>query len=423
MAELVFDSQIDPEFREKMGQTSPDGSTTYRREKKEHTKRVYNEERVKALAENYTEVCIHDYGDDYHLSDEERAQRNKFYKAFHQLMRCKRKFHKLPDYIKVFRIAMECLRLVAESNQVYDPDEFCRLVMEGELYVDGLVFPKYIGKDKKHINWEYVITEFVMNPDRDLSELTTTKDTEYLDISDQEAFQLMFTEAERQMYQNTIAAMREEDEGVTAPAIYGRIPGDLDTMSEKKVKRLLKEHPVLLRDIRSLEKERKKLQSLRLNDRFAFTATEDDYEEIERLDRARGIQSGSDLPKFTGSLFSDKDFNEYMREIEMYERATEKINYKGKMKTRDEIAEIELLDQLERDGWNLRKFKIITSKEKKLEKAYKENKKKEEAIKQRLLSIQDGNSGKKPSRDRDGLEFNSKKRKKGKKSKKKKEDD
>ena len=111
--------------------------------------RTISEKKRKELEEVYSRVAVHDFGDDYHLSEEERRKRNKYYEVFAKLKKCKRKFRKLDEYVKVYRLCMNALQVVAEENGIYDPDKFIRMTIRGDIEVYGLSFPKYVGKNKK----------------------------------------------------------------------------------------------------------------------------------------------------------------------------------------------------------------------------------------------------------------------------------
>ena len=112
---------------------------------------------------------------------------------------------------------------------------------------------------------------------------------------------------------------------------------------------------------------------------------------------------------------NDEDYKRYMMELNEYERTQIKVNYNGKMRTQDEIDEIELKDMLEEAGWNVRNLYKNKEKEKKLKKAIKKDRKREKELKKQLLNIQNRNK----KRKGEDIEFDSKKKNKEKKKKKK----
>ena len=422
MNEIVFNSKQDPSkvnpaFIDTSGNPD-DARQSRKREKAPIKERNISPERYAELGAKYAEVCIHDYGDEYHMSEEDRAKRNKFYEAYQKVARCKRKFRNMSEFIKVLRLNLEFLNLVAAENAVYDPDEFVTKVLRGDLTVYGLAFPKYIGKDKKHVNWDYV-TEVALDPDADPSDIF--KDTDISpndDMSSEELYEFIFDEDERAAME---AAVRASQEDIEVPSIFDttliKDKSVVSEVSKKESKLLMKEHPSIFRSKRDMDKKMRKMQEFnRRLGIFAFDMSEDDYEEIERRDRERGIITDTQPPVFTGDLMNDRDYKRYMYEIERYEREHTAANYGGKMRTLDEIEELKLKDALEQNGWNLRKLYRDTDADakKKLKKAHEEQKKREEAVKNRILALQNGDA---KAVKKGTLEFDSKKRKKKKKTK------
>jgi hypothetical protein len=108
-----------------------------------------------------------------------------------------------------------------------------------------------------------------------------------------------------------------------------------------------------------------------------------------------------------------------MYALEEYENTQIKKNYRGKMRTQEEIDYMELIDAFEKDGWNVRSLYNMKEDEKKAKKIAKRDRKEEERLKARLLKLDERAKARKG-----GIEVNSKKsKKKEKKSKKKKESD
>ena len=414
---IVFNVKSEPTTTPSENFRITRGGYTPNRNEEPYKPKEISEEKFRELAKKYETVCVHDYGDEYHMSEEERAQKNRYYEVFSKIIRCKRKYQKIDEYVKTFRLCMECLREVADNNGVYDPGKFIKLVMKGEIEVYGLNFPKYTWKDKKSINWNY-IAEFIIG-DEDPATLIIKKDSQYVDMSDDDAFTTLFTEEEQQAIIQSIHADLFNDDGSIVP-YYGdndthtENAGLAITASNKETKKLVSEIPELVRTIRDLEKARKKSQALSSNLRqYAFDMTEDDYREIEAMDRARGIISSSDVPQFKGDISNKRDYKRYLYELRQYELENIKENFNGKMRTLEDIRELQLKDALERAGWNLRALYRQKDKEKKLKKAYKEDKRREEALKQKLLAIQKRQEKRDKKSD---IAYDTKKKKKKKKS-------
>ena len=101
------------------------------------------ERRKQQLLQQYDCVVVNDFGDDYHLSDEERAEKNQFYNVFKELRKYKHVYRKIPEYITVMRKMLEALDIIAESNGVFPPEKFKKMFLRGEIEICGLTFPKY----------------------------------------------------------------------------------------------------------------------------------------------------------------------------------------------------------------------------------------------------------------------------------------
>ena len=383
-------------------------------------KRTLSPEKYNELAKIYENVVVHDYDDEYHMTEEERRKKFRYYEAFMKLRKCKRKFRKLDEYVKVFRLCLDCLKIVAENNGIYDPNKFIKLVLRNEIEVFGLNFPKYVGKDKKDINWEY-ISDFIVDYSRDPSELMKGRKTAISDMDVVDAEDILFDEKDLADIRDAIENPKEDeifkpydeyDENETRENIV--------VVAEKSdTKSLVKFAPELIKSARDVIKEarRERAMNKRMNS-FVFEMEQDDFEYIERLDRARGYKSESDIPEFKGDIMSRKDYKKYLLALDVYENEQTKLNYRGKMRTPSEIKEIELKDALEAAGWNMRNLYKKKNMDKKLKKAYKKDAKREEELKKHLLEIQKRQKKRKKGAE---VEFDSKKKKK-KKAKKKESD-
>lgn len=418
--ELIFNAKsksptsTPSERRSFMGRGSSD-EILFNRKKK-----TLSPEKIKELTEVYQRVVVNDFGDEYHMSEEERKKKFRYYEVFSKVTKCKRKYRKLDEFVKVYRLCIDCLKVVAEENGVYNPEKFMKMVIKGEIEVFGLHFPKYVGKDKKDINWNY-ISEFIMDYDKDPSELSKGQKLAISDMDDEDALEMLFTKEDLEKLMKSIDESNEdeifmpfdEDEDDYRPGVA--------IVSEKKdMKELIKFAPDVIKRVRDDVKEQRRKSSMnsRLGS-FVFEMTEDDFEYIQKMDQSRGYQSDSDIPEFKGDIMKRKDYMKYLHQLDVYENEQIKVNYNGKMKTQAEINEIELKDALEKAGWNVRNLYKEKDREKKLKKAAKRDRKREEELKKRLLEVQK----RQDKRSKKGIEFDAKKKKKSKKKKKDKESD
>lgn len=333
-------------------------------------KKVYlPESMINQIKDEFDCTVVHDFGDDFHKTEEEKEKLNQFYSIFKELAVTKSTYRKIDEYVKVMRIALKCLDAVAKDNKIYDEDKFKMMVLKGKIKVYGLRFPRYKGKDKKHLSWEY-ITEFILS-DQDPKELLKKNETEYLSIEEiEDSKDVIFTDDELQRILYTV----NEDEG------YVKVTSD------KKMKKAITETPELLRALKEIK--RKDESGFRLQNTYAYDVTYDDFEHIQRYDEAHNYSTNGRVPKFKGDFSNKDDVNRYLYELNQYECNNIKENYNGTMMSLEEIREIELKKLLEESGWNIRKLWDNKDVEKKLKNQIKKDKKKEERLKAQLLKVQ-----------------------------------
>lgn len=377
--------------------------------------------RLEKMESTYGVSIVHDFGDEYHLTDEEREAQNNYYKLFARLNKCKRKYRKINEFVECARISLQCLQAVAENNTVYETDEFMALVMKEKIIVNGWFYPKYNGRDRKQLSWDY-ITEFIFS-DRDPRELLKQKSDEYEFLTEdelEEEAKILFSEEEyneifkapdpEQTYREEVHVIDLDEEKFDNDSNIAIIADRSET------KDFLKAAPELLILAKEIRREMKSEEHL---NRYVSDIRKDDIEAIEEYDSKRKFVSDSDIPEFKGDITSSKDYHKYLRELKLYEETQIKVNYAGKMRTEEEIKELQLKEALESAGWNIRVLYDNQVKEKKLKKALKADKKREKKLKEQLTKVQDR------SKRRMGIDIEdgSKKKKKNKKNKKKSEDD
>lgn len=424
MAIIGFDDQIQrPDGEEK--KLSGEETLKITKSIDDARKNLYlSPERLAKMEATYGVAIVHDFGDEYHLTDEEREAQNNYYKLFARLNKCKRKYRKINEFVDCARISLQCLQAVADNNTVYKPDEFMRLVLKGKITVNGWFYPKYNGKDRKQLSWDY-LTEFILG-DQPSEMLLKQKssDMEFLtpDELEEEAKILFDPEeyeyilqapTEDEIFNQEIRVIDTDDE-------YIDINSKVAVFSNKdETKEFTKEAPEILILAKDIRREMKSNEQL---GRYVSDIRMDDIEAIEAYDNKHCIVSDSDMPVFTGDITNSKDYHKYMRALEMYEDTQIKQNYAGKMRTQEEIREIQLKEALESAGWNIRVLYDNQLKEKKLEKARKADKKREKKLKEQLTKVQN-RSKRRMGIDVDDEVSTDKKKKKKKKNKNKSEDD
>ena len=375
-------------------------------------------QRLAMMEATYGTVVVHDFGDDYHMTDEERESQNHYYQLFRKLNKCKRKYRKIDEFVDCARIAMEALDMVAENNSVYEPEKFKSLVLKGKLIVNGWFYPRYTGRDRKQLNWEY-ISDFILS-DRPSEELLKKpSEEEFMTESEiEEESKRLFGEGELESLLDPIDSEKEFKENVHVfDPDQDEIADDssITLIAEsKETKAFLKAAPELLILAKDMKRQMKSQEQL---NRFVSDIRMDDIERIEEYDSKMQFSSSSDIPSFKGDITNSKDYHRYLRELEMYERTQIREEYNGKFRTKEEINELELKDTLERAGWNIRALYDNKDKEKRLNKALKADKKREKILKKQLTQVQER------SERRMGTYVESYGSSKGKKKKKKKKED
>lgn len=378
------------------------------------TKSVFiSEKKLKEIEEEYETVVVHEFGDDYHLTEEEKEEKNQYYKAFSKLNKSKHKYRRLDEYIRVMRLALHCLNLVAENNMIYDPEDFKVKCLQGKIKVSGLFFPEYKGKDRKSLSWKY-ISEFILS-EQDPSELMKQKEEVFSESEMEDLSHKLFDQKEL----DQIIEFSENREKESHDNLIRLIKDDekhsevVDVMSKKEVREMMKTHPELVMAIRDVKKDMRSAEIIK--DTFASDLTYDDLEKIRQYDQKHNYAglSVTEMPKFKGCMLDDKDFDRYMYQLQNYAEETIREDYHGKMKTLAEIRELEVKSLLEENNWNIRNLYNNRELEEKRKQMKKEGEKKERKIKKRLLKIQKRN--RKRSKRLMGEDLTTKKKKKKKK--------
>ena len=382
-------------------------------------------ERLQKMEATYGVAIVHDFGDEYHLTDEEREAQNNYYKLFARLNKCKRKYRKINEYVDCARISLQCLQAVADNNSVYTPDEFMTLVMKEKINVTGWFYPKYNGRDRKQLSWEY-ITDFILS-DAPSEELLKQKSSENDFLSEEE----LEEEAKVLFDQDEYARIFEEPDSdrvfreEICPIDLDEIELDKDSSvavysDRSETKEFLKAAPELLILAKEIRREMKSSDQL---NRFVSDLRLEDIETIAAYDNKHNMVSDSDLPVFKGDITSSKDYHKYIRALELYEKTQIKENYHGTMRTKEEIEELKLKDALDSAGWNIRVLYDNKLKEKRLKKAMKADKEREKKLKEQLTKVQNRSKRRMGIDIDDDSSSKKNKNKKKKKNKKKSEDD
>lgn len=343
--------------------------------------------RIPEVLKGFDCVVVNSFGDDYHCSDKEREERNKFAKDAKRIKSMKRIYRRLDEYVIAVREHLKFLDKVAEGNGVYDPDEFKKLFFKGKINIVGMRFPKYKGPNRKEINYKY-LAEFVLSGADPEEILPKWQRSDFEEESPEELIKTMFTKEELEelmrpltkkesKYENVLFDANEDDqEGTTVGVV----------LSTKESKKLIKSQPELVAKLKELKREHRTVD--RLSDAFLHNTIAEDISEIARYDANYGYISKSDIPEFSGDILNDKDYYKYMKKLQEFEDNNTYVNYHGKDKTLGEVKELELKEVLEREDWNIRNFAENRLQEKRLKKIRKRDDRKEKELRKHLMEIE-----------------------------------
>ena len=323
-------------------------------------------EEEQRLLEMFATSVVQDFGDDYHLTRKERDEMQERYQKFFKLKKnYTRKIRRLDKFVEAWRLCIEIIDDMADTNGLYDPAKFKQKALSGAIHIDGLNFPKFQGKRKKKINWDYV-TEFIFDPRKDLRELTDVKelaeesqriDIEHL-MSDEEISEVLtpLSEEERTKteYRATVGIAET---------------GNADEMSKKAQKWLVKGCPAVIQNIKDAAKvpgdtTRRKSK--------IWDSSDEELEILRAYDsKLRGNNSIS-VPEFNGNFGSTKAVDAYLRALDEYEEETSFVSYNGRLITESEYKELEYMHALEDAGWNIRNLYDNRDKDKRAKQAKKD---------------------------------------------------
>lgn len=377
---------------------------------------TFPESKLNELKETYKTVVVRDFYDDYHMSDEQKMKEFDLYDVFNPIRKHKTKYRKIEEYIKAVR---ECYKFVVsmanKNRMIMDPEEFISGVFTGDIQIAQLSFPKYMGPDRKDINWEEV-TRYVLDDTLNPKDLSDKKDVKYLPVdvyeNPEEHIHEYFTDDE-------IKLIFEEDENVANTFSFDPTYDEADMnivlpASKKKVKKLMKDMPDLIRPVKNANK------NLLVDDAmqdFTRELRHDAIEYITELDERRGFMASDRRPKFTGDIMSKKDVKRYLHQLDEFEENYTRVNYRGQFITVSDYNDEMLKEALDANGWDITKLYSVKADMKREKAQDKKDRKKEKRLREKLSNIKSRREKRKEGKD--SYEVNSKKDKGKKKNKKK----
>ena len=410
--EISFGDELDQEIEEQIQDSyRPDGKILG---PMRYVPLKLPKERIERMMNSYGTVCLQDFSDIYHLTDEQRSERNEFYQVETKMRKCQAKYRKIPQFINAWRITIEALKAVANKNNIMDPDEFVKKVLRKKIRVYGIKYPRYTGANKKEIDWK-VVSEYIMDPTKDPHDFDQKPEVSSYDVVDPDSIE----EINRVMFGGTLEqdlARAEELYKRTETIVYddekldeGEFSGIYASeISKKEFKEFIK-YSGFIEGVRNYKKQQEIGSSIKS---FAFEFSENDFEAIKEMDTLKGYKSKSDYPEFTGCMLKKSDIAAYEAEIREWEEDNILVECAGRVRTLREAHEIEIKQMLEDNGYDLHMFYSYDADRKKLEKIEKRDKKREKKLKNQLLKLNN-----RKEKRANGINTKKKKHKKKKKDK------
>ena len=373
-------------------------------------------EREKArLMELYGTVCVRDFGDDYHKTEEQKRSEFELYDMYKPIANGKTKYTNLEAFIKIWRDIFKFIQAMAKRNRLIMPEKkFIKGVLNGKIEIAGLRFPKYKGRDRKELNWK-LVAKYVLDDSLDINDLIQKPaEIEYLpkDVADNPVAHLHEYFSDEQIKQ--IFRSGEFIDGKYVIDDSKRMPRYIKKATEKqhkKFEKVFKELKPMFRKMQMKNLEDRSLRSFA----FAYDLTAEAYDFIHELDKARGFFTEDELPKFNGNINSKKEYKKYMKALDDWADEHQRVQYHGQFISLGEYKEAKLRDELDAAGWNI--MKIYDNQEKSDAEARRNRKlkKREKRLQKELSQIQERRELMKVSK---GKMINTKKKKKDKKKEK-----
>lgn len=359
--------------------------------KERYDKFHLKKEREEQFKSRYTTVVVHNFGDLYHKSEEERESENEFYDSFKKIQKYKHKYRKLDEFVDAMRAHLNVLDDVANHQYIYKPNKFKKLFLNKKIEIVGLRLPVYTGKDKKRISYDY-LAEFIMGnePSENIMPKKKTPEEEFGLVENEDKPEDVLPKDMLEKLKNDI----DKDDSIIpeAPVIdYKDIdkhnPNQLVLDKKKKAKRFIKEYPDVNYELNKLRKEQRSLSRAASASAFIFDMSESEIDELDRYENDK-VQVLGKLPKFKGDIMNDHDYYKYLDKLDEYADTMIYENYQGRHMNQEEIRQTKIKADLDEGGWNIMALYNNKDEAKEMKKMKKKAKKKEETLRKKIAMIQ-----------------------------------
>ena len=303
MAGITLDADQNQEFLEKQLKKEaanhgniPDSISNISKRK---IREVYiPPEELDELRELYSKVIVQDFEDEYHMSKEERESLQKRFSKFFRLKRnFAKKIRRLDKYIEACRLVFEIINDTAEENGVMDKDVFITDVLRGKITIEGLTIPKYVGKGKKTLNWDYIM-EYIIDPTRDVKELIASQESSKCKDLENEDDDISLDDIPKDAYE----AIMQEIDNYKPPtrSFYDGSDGEgyATIESDSQRKKLVKLSPGYSRKLKELYNNGKPTRG----NSYLWQIEDEDSKWIREFKEYKEQKEGDFRPEFTGSI-------------------------------------------------------------------------------------------------------------------------
>lgn len=438
---LVGDSVQEKEVKkQEQREHSMEERLHYRPKNHERAQIKLSEKDINKLRNLYSSVVVKDFGDMYHLTEQERKEKNRLYEVQKSLQEVKTKYNRLDRFVENYRLVLQAVKEIGKTNIVMDEDTFLKKALSGKIKINGIIFPKLImpKKKRKEINWE-VVSEYILDPRLDPQDLVAKKrpdvDWDTMPENPEEEMLRLFGTTYKKYVKNIKSKNEpvdfEDDEYIEEHNI-------IKPMSRLDLLRLMKDNKDFGSQLKEMFIKFRKFSAMEraLNSDEVggytsyYSSAEDDMNEIRTRDEERNLlrKTKSNVGLFTGSFMDDTAISKFEYESDEYLKKKIKVKFGPGYRSsgdRVSIAEFEqetIREHLEEDGWDVRSLYNITKEEKRVKKKVKKDAKRIEKIKKALTQSEE-RRGKKTKlvgfeMKRVKEDINSSKKKKSKKGKK-----
>ena len=341
-------------------------------------RRKFSDSEKQEMLKRISYSCVNDFGDEYHLTDEQRESNAELRQVKIRISSNKSAYNKIVPYILAMRNVIDAIDVVTKYNNLFRPEDFKKKVYKGKIVCPGIPIPKYKGKRK--YNMEYV-AEVILDRSLDPHEVFKNdnsyihSDVEY-DLSNPEELEQyrhsVFTDAEYDMIFNT-----------SGIEVYAK------PIKKKERKEFDKKYSTMVecrREFKRTEDAFKRERMLNTYAYDAYSSIENDYNSVSKYDKRR-IKGKLNIPQFKGDIMNPDDYKQYMYSVQQW--AEENIRDDRGRKLSD-IEESDVRALLEESGWNVKKMLAAKIDADEVRSSYKLNQAKEEAVKKRLIEASNG---------------------------------